>query len=176
MIYRFLFSSLILLLAACQQQPLPPVHTDWAFTGKLGVKSEAHRFNAGVRWQQQGEQFDIQLSGTLGLGAVKITGTSEYITLEEAGEAAISGNPQSLTELHLGYPLPVAELKYWVLGKADPNRQYEWTDKQTLNQSGWLIKIRPDDDGLPRRLDLVKDDTSLRLVIREWQQRPLSAL
>ncbi len=167
---RFLPLLLILLLAACQQAPQQPV--DWAFTGKLGVRTPEHKLNAALRWQQQGEQFDLQLSGTLGISAARISGREDFITLTQAGREPISGDPDQLTRYHLGYPLPIQHLDSWLLGKADPEADHEWLDDSTLAQAGWQIQFRRDDRGLPRRLDISGEDINLRLVIRDWIQLP----
>ena len=60
---------------------------DWAFNGRIAVRDQQNEgWNASLRWQQQGDHFDIRLSGALGQGAMRIHGDAALAILESADQ------------------------------------------------------------------------------------------
>ena len=77
-----LFSSIsALTLSGCQSLQTQPQSTQpttqglnqFNLQGKIGVKTPQQSGSAFFTWQQNQEQFDIELSGILGVGKTQIT-------------------------------------------------------------------------------------------------------
>ena len=122
------FTSSSLLLTGCQQYHKPqqivtttpeqsatqPVQeTNFALQGKIGVRTPKQSGSAFFTWQQQQDNFDIELSGALGIGKTHIEGTQGQVTLNSAktglihatkgrdGGIALGKNPSEITIAHI---------------------------------------------------------------------------
>lgn len=156
----------------------------WTIRGKIGLTHGVEKYSAAInQWEQNDRSFDIQLSSTLlGMGATRLSGTPEQLSILSAGEPErVSDNPEALLEAALGWPLPIREVSYWLRGIPAPGPAYEWESKSNetvLMQSGWAIQYqrvtaRPTSDGtsplwLPEKMTLTRDKTRIRLIISEW--------
>ncbi|UZE96958.1 lipoprotein insertase outer membrane protein LolB [Alkalimarinus alittae] len=158
----------------------------WAFSGKIGVRVPERIDSAVInRWQQDDNQFTIDLSSAIfGLGATRIEGNPDFITMTESGEEPITSyNPRGLIQQHIGWPLPIAQLRYWVKGIPAPERTQ--TDQVTalkfddkgqlsqLNQNGWQINLSKyalfGQVNLPRKVVLRQHQAKITVIINEWQ-------
>lgn len=156
---------------------------EWQVTGKMGVSIGKRRYTAAInQWRQQGRDFDIHLSSTLmGLGAVQLIGSPEYIELVKAGEPRrYSTDPDGLVASEIELPLPLSHVPYWILGRPAPGEHHEWANQRTGNptllQSDWQIEysrvveldLRGASVTVPTRVDLKRKNVSIRLIINEW--------
>jgi outer membrane lipoprotein LolB len=81
-------------------------------------------------------------------------------------------------ERQLGFELPLASLRYWVLGVPDPavgvdeeRLSPDAPRLEALGQAGWQVAYRAyagDAAGLPRRIDAVRGLARLRLLVEQW--------
>ena len=55
--------------------------TEWAFSGRIGVKAGDEGFNGRLRWRQSDDAFAASVSGPLGAGTVQIDGDGREITV-----------------------------------------------------------------------------------------------
>ncbi len=176
-----------LLLAGCAITPgpdtwQPPDATqisDWQFTGRVSLVQAEQGWHAGLSWQEQADHFQLQISGPLGQEAFRLTGDATGVLLEDKdGSKTSAGDAESLLLNTTGWNLPVSGLRYWVRGlpvpgvKARENRNLQGRLVE-LEQSGWLISYSRykflGGVGWPAKLQLARDDISVRLVIHEWQ-------
>ncbi|MBR9884114.1 MAG: outer membrane lipoprotein LolB [Oceanospirillales bacterium] len=175
-----------LLLSACSTLPPPSqapegslrgsLGDDWQFEGKAGIRQGEHANSANVDWEQQGDHFDIRLSGPLGQGGMQIVGDDTGVTMQVSGEPEPyqADTPEAVMQQALGWHLPVSQARYWVQGRPDPNIPYQLlSDTEGFEQSGWRIEIQrmtPINENLvlPGRLEFRYSDLSIRLVIRNW--------
>jgi outer membrane lipoprotein LolB len=165
---------------------------DWAFTGKIGVRVPESIDSAVInRWQQQGSQFTIDLSSAIfGLGATRIEGSPERITITESGEEPITSyNPEQLINQHVGWPLPISQLRYWIKGipapstnPADQVEKMRFNDKgqlSELNQSGWKVRYPRytqlntknhslKETSLPGKIVLQQAQVKITVIVNEW--------
>ena len=158
----------------------------WEFSGKIGVKVPERIDSAVInRWKQEDAQFIIDLSSAIfGLGATRIEGNPDYIVMTESGEAPITSyQPTKLIQQHIGWPLPIAQLRYWVKGIPAPIRTTEdnvmalkFNDSgelSQLNQNGWQINYskytRFNKINLPRKVVLRQQQAKITVIINEWQ-------
>jgi len=152
----------------------------WKMTGKIGIRSQRESLTAAInQWSQDKDTFIIDLSSTfLGLGATRVIGNSEFLTIIESGEDAVSSdNPDALMESSLGLALPISHLPFWIKATPVPNIDFDIQFNtqglpQTIFQNGWHIdytkyaleKQLP----LPGKIKLKRDDTQITLAIKQW--------
>lgn len=152
---------------------------DWSFNGRIAVR-DLHNdgWSASLRWQQQGDSYDILLSGAFGQGAVRIHGDATAAVLESADQPPrIAADPEALMDEALGWHVPVSGLKYWLTGRPAPQE----SDLQVvdglghlsrLQQLGWEVSYNRYDhvDGvtLPDKLEMSNSRLRVRLVIDQW--------
>lgn len=158
----------------------------WEFSGKIGVKVPQRIDSAVInRWKQEDTQFTIDLSSAIfGLGATTIQGSADFIIITESGEAPITSyQPTQLIEQHIGWPLPIAKLRYWIKGmpapietKKDQIEALKFNDNgelSLLDQNGWQINYSKythfNQINLPRKIVLRQQQAKITVIINEWQ-------
>lgn len=152
----------------------------WSFSGRLAVKDANNEsWSASLRWQQDGDRYDIQLSGAFGQGAARLFGHDGHAVIEMPKYSALTADSaEALMQQQLGWYMPVQGLKYWLRGTPDPDSisQQDFNEVgrlQSLQQSGWQVTYGDylDVDGLelPRKLTLENPKLRARLVIDRWQ-------
>lgn len=184
---RFAVGLLLLsLLGACAQlQPRtvggwqPPDWPAWSLRGRIAVHAGEQGWHASLSWRQTAAGYQLELSGPLGQGAVRMTGDAVGVTLERAdGLRDWAPDADDLLVHNTGWILPVSGLRYWVQGRAVPGRPADWerdTDGRPLRlrQDGWDIRYssyqdQPGRAPLPKRIDLERDGIRARLLIDAW--------
>ena len=155
-----------------RQALLAPL-SKWRMRGKIGLRSPQQNGSGFIDWQQDGEQFRLQVSGPLGQGSTVIAGNKHELSIQ--GEEIID-NPQAQAEQALGWPLPQQQMPYWVRGLASPdeNSKAEWSEGllQKLQQGGWdieYLRYSRHRIPLPEKIKLKRGDIQLTLVVKRWQ-------
>jgi outer membrane lipoprotein LolB len=157
---------------------------DWAFKGKMAIRNATEASSFNVNWLQQGEYFQIILTGPLGQGEVSIKGDPTSVTLVQGGRTLTSNSLNNLVYEVTEMDLPLDHLQYWVRAKGSPFAAFESSlDEQNLvssiSQEGWEVSItsyfdQPIQD--PRKISFSNGKDNGKLVIREWiksdQQTP----
>ena len=183
----------LLLLAGCASQQaydLPELHDwdtrlavlsdaeDWAFTGRIAVKSGDDGFNGKIRWRQQDQQFTATVSGPLGIGTVLLEGGPQQVTLtDKDGQQTRLQDPETELMLRYGWTIPVRSLQYWALGIPDPRSPAEtrFNDDglaDSLTQAGWVVTVgryrNNAGQPMPARITATNTQTRVRLVVDNW--------
>ena len=183
---RFLPVCLAVFLAAgCAtqrpQQPLPGSNERleaFALEGRVAVKVGEKGYSANLRWRHTASADALRLLSPVGTTIATLDADPEGATLVDADRKVHrSTDIEALTRDVLGWDLPLAGLKHWVLGRPDPNAPVDEQARDARNrltqlrQSGWRIAypIYADDGVLPSRLTLVREGLNLRLVIDRWE-------
>jgi outer membrane lipoprotein LolB len=192
--------SATLLLAACATQPLViddpdwlrheqsvASLQDWALSGRLVVRENGNSDTVNINWRQQDADFDLRLFGSLGLGAVRVHGNAEAVTVEKAGEEPVNlPSLNAVSQEFFGYEFPTAELLYWVRGLPAP----ALSGSHTFDANSMLATLRQEDTNglvwdlsfadyqelegaagmtyLPGRISAQRDGLELRFLISEW--------
>ena len=182
-----------LLLASCATSPRmdAPINDDWVqrqevleamtlweFTGRIGVRDDRESHSSRIRWQQRGDDYVINLWGTLNAGATEITGEPGRVVLQQEGKDPLTADtPEQLVYEQLGYELPVAQLSYWVKGIPAPGASSEPAfdiDNRliSLQQSGWQVEYlgytNYETESLPTRIRIHKSPLRLDFVRLDW--------
>lgn len=191
----FLLVFAVITLSACATRPVATIQEQvpswqerqqalaqlgsWSFKGRLAVKDKVQdSWSASLRWQQDGDSFDIHLSGAFGRGAARLFGHEGYAVIETAQQAALTAtSAELLMQEQLGWSVPVQGLKHWLIGSPEPGMiERHSIDAfgrlSELEQSGWQIRYRSYTEvkgiELPRKLELENPRMRVRLVIDAW--------
>ena len=165
------------------QQKLRTLDT-WSLRGRLNIRSGNNSNTININWQQDNVAFEINLSGTLGLGAVRLSGNQQRVLVEKAGEdPVVAGSLSALGSEILGYAFPANELLYWIRGLPAPGRNAE----VNYNEAGLVATIsQPDTAGrrwelqydrfediaghiLPGRIRLEQAPYRLTFLVSDWE-------
>ena len=151
----------------------------WQLKGKLAYRNDADSGSAWFDWTQDGDNFNIYLSGPLGMGTVQISGNPEAITLSQPGEADINARSSSaLTQQLFGWQLPVDQMRHWVRGiPASPSSSVIKTFNaegllDSLQEDNWQLTINRYKTGpvgpLPSIIKGRSDDLAFTLLLKVW--------
>lgn len=187
---------LVLLLASCTttdtlvdrnwqaHQTLAANIDDWTLQGRLNIRQANNSDTVSINWQQTQQNFEINLSGALGIGATMITGNENFISLQQGSEApVIVNNLSELSRDYLGYEFPAEALLFWIRGIPAPNRpaSLELNDNQLLARlsqqdaqgNTWQLEYDRYQDhnslSLPGRIRMEHPDYRLTFIIQSWQ-------
>mgnify|MGYP006439611439 CR=1 FL=1 len=152
----------------------------WDIQGAIAIKTPQKAFSASVNWEQVGRnRYTINLFGPLGMGAVKLIGKPNAVTLiNDKNQRIQAQNPEALLRQQLGWTLPVSTFYYWVRGVPTPGLSKAVTYDQyhhikSLKQLGWRIQYldytavgRYD---LPSKILMQNAKLHAKLIISRWQ-------
>ena len=150
-----LIATSTLVLTGCQQytQPqapsvsqIPETANNFNLQGKIGVKTPGQSGSAFFTWVQQQDEFDIELSGILGVGKTQISGTPGQVTLNSAKTGLIQAEtPEELLKRATGWQAPITHLVDWVqakpattqvkISKDESNRPIQFLE------DGWTVDL-----------------------------------
>lgn len=186
------------LLAGCQTvvQPAGPANEaawqtrrarlealeNWRLEGRIGVVTPHRGGSASLSWHEQGASLSLTFSGPFGVGAVRLWGTPGEIHIRDSkGHEWVSDSPETALEQSLGWPVPVASLRYWVTGQPAPGLPYHLRLGRRglvmqLEQEGWTVRYDQyvDSGGLllPMRLAASRPGGHVKLIISQWTLQP----
>ena len=153
----------------------------WRLSGRVAVAAAGEGATAAVDWSQAAGVSDLELRGPFGAGALRVSMSGGDVSLED-GESRLDGEAaRRYLEEQLGAPLPVAQLRYWVLGVPAPGAPFEETAgagglPERLLQQGWSVsfdRYRPvDGQQLPSRITAEAAGTRVKLAVSRWELAP----
>lgn len=154
----------------------------WTLDGRVAVATAAEGFSGGLAWRQEGAQAEIDLRGPLGGAALSIRLDGLSMTVTDGSGASIAGEAaHEYVASEIGAPLPVAELRYWLVGVPAPGLPHQETigadgRLARLEQAGWQLRYsRYEAVGrltLPLRIEIESETARLRLVVLNWRLPP----
>jgi len=173
-------------LWAARQQALLNLDT-WDVHARAAIKLEGAAYNIGIRWQRQAQNSTILLEAPFGQGVFRIesaAGGTYRLRLPD-GRVFENNSAEALLEEMIGWSLPISGLEYWIRGLPRPDSAYSHRldsagRARSIGQDQWAIDYldyfaREDDLQLPRRVKLVSDKVTLKLIIERWQQSTIEA-
>ena len=155
----------------------------WTAIGKLGVQSAEDSWSAGIDWRQDRDHYRLRLSGPLGQGLMELRGSPQSVELRTADDDVYRAHTaEELMQAHAGWQVPLSGLRYWILGRPDPDAAVTGFDLDPggrlaeLHQLGWHIRYEryAEFDGvvLPTRLVLENARLRAKLALRTWRTGP----
>jgi len=163
-----------------QRRQLLESMVNWQFDGRVAIKAERGSGKMGVRWLQQGDQFDIKLLSMFGQQLANISGAmGGPVTLIRPDRDPLSAETSAeLMANEMNWYLPLDGLRYWVLGVPVPGYAARitldgWNRLGVLDQDGWRIEYTDfqsvDGVSLPRKLRLIHPLLSAKLILDQWR-------
>jgi outer membrane lipoprotein LolB len=158
-----------LILSGCQKftQPqasnvaqTPEAPRQFNLQGKIGVKTPAQSGSAFFTWVQQQDEFDIELSGILGVGKTQISGQPGDVSLNSAKTGLIQAQtPEELLQRATGWQAPITHLVDWVQAKPATTQAKISKDAQNrpiqFLEDDWTVDLSYNDQAqLPNKLIL----------------------
>jgi outer membrane lipoprotein LolB len=183
---------LMLTVAGCAGVPRAPEPVDWSLrkaqltelqswrmAGSVAVSVDGEGASARIDWRQSGQTSDLSLSGPLGVGALRAVLDANDLSLEDgSGDSLHGDDARAVLSERLGTDLPLAALRYWVLGVPEPGsaaRESIGPDgrPESIEQAGWLVTIgrysTVGADGLPTRLVATRGGARIKLSVSRWE-------
>lgn len=175
------------LLGGCAQLPtahVPAVRpaqieaAPFALNGRVAIKHNGTRHSAGLRWTHTAQSDEVLLLAPLGQTAARVYRDAEGAMLEDGDRRYRAPDAESLMQEVLGWQLPLAGLRQWVLGLVadDGSAQIERDELgriSLLRQAGWEVRYLryagDAADSLPARMQLSRDALQVQLLIDEWE-------
>jgi outer membrane lipoprotein LolB len=190
MTVRLLALMLVLVAAGCRTVPVAaPVDwpaekrarqelSDWTMSGRAAVATANDGWSAGIRWQQEGTASELNLSGALGIGGVRVRSDGAAFTVDTSkGEHIEAEDASAALEQAIGVPLPVTHLRYWLLGVPSPaspanEERGDNGHLSKLEQDGWVITydryVPRGERTLPARVVMERAPVRVRVVVDKW--------
>ena len=158
----------------------------WQLMGRVSLTRGEEGWHASLNWQQQGGHFYLKISGPLGQGGCQLSGDDRGVVLVDADGKTFAAEDADVLLLQVtGWQLPVTGLRYWIRGLPAPGAgeaQTRKDDSGRLNrlvQAGWTINYDRyqivDDISLPDKLQLLRDDIAVRIVVDKWELGAVAA-
>lgn len=158
-----------LFFTGCQPyiQPQTPAPTpeeiaanQFNLQGKIGVRTPQQTGSAFFTWVQDRDEFDIELSGILGVGKTQISGKPGDVQLNSAKTGLIeAATPEELLERATGWQAPITHLVDWV--QARPATTQAKIERDTAQrplqivEDGWTVDLSYNEAAnLPNKLIL----------------------
>ena len=150
----------------------------FSLRGRLGVVTQKQGFSGSIEWQHQQSGDNIDVYSPVGGKIANIAKTADGVTLtDQKGRSISAQDAESLTEMTLGFRLPLTGLSDWALGKPTASKidTSTWDEKGrllTLKQDGWDISYEnyANNNGvdLPNKIVLKSEKVNLKLLIENW--------
>lgn len=150
----------------------------WRFDGRVAISGVESGGSAGIRWKQADARSSVSVFGALGAGGLNILLDAGHLHVKTSrGEAVDDDEAARVIEERLGAPLPLAELRYWLLGVSAPGSEStevlgENQRLSALAQQGWEVHFAEyqavGGDLLPARVDAQRDQVRVKLRISRW--------
>ncbi len=156
----------------------------WNLNGRIAVAAGTDGYSGGLSWDQRGEKAEITLRGPMGGTAIRIQVEGvAYVVTDDRGRTHGGEDARRLIEENFGpgSELPIAEMRYWLVGAPAPQSPYtesigEGGSLAGLEQSGWTVgydRYRAVGRlALPERIEMTTEGLRLRVVISQWRLGP----
>lgn len=157
---------------------------DWDLNGRVAIAAGTDGFSGGLSWEQRGEKAEIALRGPMGGSAIRIqVEGAAYVVTDERGRTYGGEDARRFIEAHFGpgSKLPIAAMRYWLVGAPAPDSPYaeaigEGGSLSGLEQSGWTVGYERyrvvGSLALPERIEMTTEGLRLRVAISEWRLEP----
>jgi outer membrane lipoprotein LolB len=193
-------AAVLVLLAGCRTAPAPApavpgpgADAPWseqyaalatldgyALTGRVAVAANGQGFSANLRYRQQQQRADLALDGPMGIGGLRMEFDARELKVTSSrGETLNGAAARAEVESRLGFELPLAELRWWLLGLPAPGMPAEKHEAAgggaitDFAQNGWRVSIHSRAPGLgfslPERLTAEREGARLKLLVESWQ-------
>jgi outer membrane lipoprotein LolB len=151
----------------------------YSLDGRTAVAANGQGFSAGLRYQQQADRSDLALDGPLGIGGMRMEFSAGDLKVTNSRGQELDGvAARQEIEERLGFELPLAKLRWWLLGIPAPGDAQLEQDPVTgeirgFRQEGWSVRVEQRMPALgfslPRRLVVDREGARLKLLAESWR-------
>ena len=151
----------------------------YSLNGRVAVAANGQGFSASLRYQQLPRSSNLALDGPLGIGGLRVVLEGEDLEIATSRGEKLDGDAaRAELEHRLGVALPLAELRWWLLGIPAPGETAVNQDAGTgeihdFMQAGWRVSINSRAAGLgfslPQRLTAEREGARLKLLVERWR-------
>src|SRR5262245_14364363 len=93
----------------------------YALAGRVAVAANGQGFSANLRYHQQQQRANLALDGPMGTGGRRMEFDARELSVTNSrGETLDGAAARTEIETRLGFELPLAELRWWLLGVPSP--------------------------------------------------------
>jgi outer membrane lipoprotein LolB len=173
-------------LWAARQQALLELD-NWDIHARAAIKVETGVYNVGIRWQRLADDSTILLEAPFGQGVFRIESdaSGKYRLRLPDGRVFENSSAEALLDDMIGWSLPISGLEYWIRGLPRPGSDYshrldDGGRARSIKQDEWAISYldylaRQESLSLPRRVKLVSESVTFKLIIERWQESVIDA-
>ena len=152
---------------------------NYALTGRVAVAANGQGFSANLRYRQRQQRTELALDGPMGIGGMHMQFDEQQISVTDSrGQTLDGAAARAEIESRLGFELPLAELRWWLLGLPAPGMPAEKHEQVAggaitdFQQNGWRVSIDSRAPGLgfslPARLTAERDGARMKLLVENW--------
>jgi len=162
-----------------EQRAALETFASYHLNGRVAVAANGQGFSASLRYEQQPHRSDLALDGPLGIGGLRVELEGESLRIfTSRGEQLDGVAARAELERRLGFALPLAELRWWLLGVPAPGAGAAVHDAQggeisAFEQNGWNVRIDSRAPALgfalPKRLTAEREGARLKLLVETWR-------
>jgi outer membrane lipoprotein LolB len=146
----------------------------------MGVQSQEKGYSGSIDWKHTDARDEIAVFSPLGGQIATLLKTSsEVVMLLQNGQSVRAADAESLTDMTLGWRLPLTGLSDWVLGRPTAGAiSHIEQDAQghiiKLTQEGWDIEYSQyaahadRQVQLPRKIMMTSPKLNLKFVVESW--------
>lgn len=153
---------------------------NYALSGRVAVAANGQGFSANLRYRQQQQRADLSLDGPMGIGGMRMEFDERELKVTNSrGEMLDGAAARAEIEGRLGFELPLAQLRWWLLGlpvpgmPADKHQDAAGGAITDFQQDGWRVSINSRAPALgfslPERLTAERDGARMKLLVENWQ-------
>jgi outer membrane lipoprotein LolB len=153
----------------------------WLIKGKIGFKSSEKNQSANFRWQQNQQQYQLNLTSVIGTSLLNLKGDKKGVTLTTDDETYQDSDPSYLIWRVTGWQIPVEKLRLWIKG------QHQKNDEVLISGQGWINQLQPmcnnckdwlinydnyklvDGIWLPHKVLLQNNNNQLIIRVNKWE-------
>ncbi|MFM1691382.1 lipoprotein insertase outer membrane protein LolB [Aeromonas salmonicida] len=147
----------------------------WQLSGKMAIITAQQKGSARVNWQQNGDDYRLNLTSLIGTHILELSRSNGEITLiDNEGNPHQSLDAEALIYQLTGWNIPVQGLPEWIKGLPG-KAEFELNSDSSLasvRDGQWQIVYGDyrDQDGyrLPHLLTMTGQGSRLKLQINQW--------
>jgi outer membrane lipoprotein LolB len=164
-----------------EQRAALATFAQYNLAGRVAVAANGQGFSASLRYAQQPHRSDLALDGPLGIGGLRVEREGESLRIfTSRGEQLDGVAARAELERRVGFALPLAELRWWLLGVPAPGSGAVEAAPDAVSgqvssfeQNGWQVRIDSRAPALgfalPKRLTAEREGARLKLLVESWR-------
>lgn len=173
------------LLSGCATIAPGSAVTDVEFIvqGKLLLTLADEKTALQFSWQQNQDDYVIDVWGAFGQGRTQLRGTGKKMQVMRGQKVIVAGPPELVMQQQLGWSMPVEAMRYWILGQPQPNIRFadyaidEAQSSVRFRQSSWAVSVvlvnganTARQDPQPKQVELIRDDVAVRVKVSKYSR------